>query len=85
MHRIDDQFPGITGECFETLLDRDCSEFSMHFREAQLEQLVDILIRMHVRESVAGSSQPDVHRLANCPNALARENPLPFVEQDIVL
>ena len=85
MHRINDQFPGITGKCFETLFDRDCSEFSMDFREAQLEQLVDILIGVHVRELVAGSLQPDMHRLANVPDALARENPIPLVKQDVVL
>ncbi len=57
----------------------------MHFREAQLEQLVDILIGVHVREFVAGSPQPDMYRLANCSDALARENPLSLVEQDVVL
>ena len=57
----------------------------MNFREAQLEQLVDVLIGVHVRESVAGASQPDVHCLANSPDALARENSLPLVQEDVVL
>lgn len=57
----------------------------MDFRETQLEQLVDILIGVHVRESVASAPQPDVHCLANGSDALARENPHPPVEQDVVL
>jgi hypothetical protein len=85
MHRINDQFPWITGECFQTLFDRDCSKFSMYFGETQLEQLVDVLIGVHVREPVAGSPQPNVHRLANAPDAFARENSLPLIEQDVVL